>query len=212
MSETAARIEMERVVGRYGDNLAVGPVSGHLEGAGVTWVTGGNGAGKTTLLRLLAGLKRPAEGRIAWRVGAGAVTARQLAGRLGFHSPEIRLYEELSAGENLEFVARCRGLARPRAASAEALSDCGLEGRGSWPPSAFSSGQRQRLRLAAAWIGEPPFLLLDEPSTNLDEAGIQWLWARLARLRTVSLCVVATNRREEVQPGDPRVELGGGAV
>ena len=209
MSAAGVHIDMQAVVGRYGEHHAVGPVSGELEGPGVAWVTGGNGYGKTTLLRLLAGLKGPASGAVAWRRGAERLAARALTGRRGFLSPDVRLYEDLSALENLEFVAHCRGVARASSASREALADAGLLERGGERPSSFSSGQRQRLRLLAAWLGDPPFLFLDEPSSNLDESGSRWLWERVRERARTALCVVATNRREEVAAGEARIHLGG---
>ncbi len=212
MREPATRIELEGVVGRYGAQHGVGPVSGIVTGPGLTWVTGGNGFGKTTLLRLLAGLKAPAEGRISWHAGTDRLAARDLRGRIGFLTPDMRLYDELSARENLVFVARCRGVRDPGAASDEALADAGLSERAGERPSAFSSGQRQRLRLSASWIGSPEFLFLDEPSSNLDEAGSRWLWERVRRATRTAVCVVATSRRDEADEGAPCVDLGGGAA
>jgi len=158
---------------------------------------------------LLAHQRHPAEGKVVWRHGGHDLEPRALTGRRGFLSPEVRLYEDLTALENLEFVARCRGVADVAAASRGALAEAGLLARGEERPSSFSSGQRQRLRLLACWLGEPPFLFLDEPASNLDASGAEWLWQRVRKCARQALCVVATNRREEVTAGEARIHLGG---
>ena len=205
----ACTVHLEGVVGRYGGRKAVGPVSAALEGPGLYWIIGPNGSGKSTLLRTLAGLKRPAEGSVRWSAGGRALGRGDLRARAGLAAPEIQLYEDLSARENLEFLARLRGVADAAGAAARGLEEAGLAARAHERPHAFSSGLRQRLRLTAAWIAEPGLLLLDEPSSNLDEAGRAWLWQRVRERARRALCVVATNHLDELAAAEPRLDLGG---
>lgn len=172
-------------------------------------VTGGNGAGKSTLLRILCGLQRPTRGAVAYRLGEKAVTARQQRMLIGLVAPDLVLYEELTAAENLRFFARLRGIAWSAQESEALLAAVGLEGRGSELVGTFSSGMRQRLKYAFALQHRPPILLLDEPTANLDEAGKSLVRACIERQRAGGILVVATNDREELQYGDRVLRLGG---
>jgi ABC-type multidrug transport system ATPase subunit len=200
-------VHLEGVVARYGLRKAVGPVNAVLEGPGLYWIVGPNGSGKSTLLRTLAGLKRPSEGRVRWTAGGGALARGDLRRLAGLAAPEIQLYEDLSVRENLEFLGRLRGVADPAGAARGGLEQAGLEARGDERPHAFSSGLRQRIRLTAAWLAGPRLLLLDEPSSNLDEPGRDWLWAQVRERARRALCVVATNLLQEMGPAEPRLDL-----
>ncbi len=209
-AEAAGRpwtVQLGSVVARYGTRKAVGPVSAVLEGPGLYWIVGPNGSGKSTLLRTLAGLKRPAEGSVRWAADAVPLGRADLRRWAGLAAPEIQLYEDLSARENLEFLGRLRGLARPAEAAQSGLEEAGLAARGHERPHAFSSGLRQRLRLVASWLAEPRLLLLDEPSSNLDAAGRTWLWERVRERARRALCVVATNQLSELGADEPRLDL-----
>ena len=201
-------IEIESAVGRYGARDVVGPVTARLEGPGLYWIVGPNGSGKSTLLRMLAGLKRAGAGRVRWTRGADDLPASALRGCSGIAAPEIQLYRDLSVRENLAFLARLRG----RGDAERTLSSCGLGALADARPMSLSSGQRQRARLAAAWLGDPEIVLLDEPSTNLDAEGRAWLWREVRARAASTLLVATTNQREELAEGEPRLDLGARAA
>jgi len=160
-------------------------------------VTGANGAGKSTLLRIIAGLLRPE---------AGSVT---FDGARGYAAPDVQAYAELTGLENLAFFARLRGL--PDADLAGLLARVGLpRARGRDLVGAYSSGMRQRLKLAVSLLGDPPLLLWDEPTATLDAAGRSLADAILDRHRAAGgVAVVATNDAAEAgRWGDLHLRVG----
>ncbi|HEX2172302.1 MAG TPA: heme ABC exporter ATP-binding protein CcmA, partial [Dehalococcoidia bacterium] len=148
---------------------------------------GPNGAGKTTLLRLLAVLQRPTVGRLrlAGRETEGGAIPRHLIGFVGHSSA---LYPDLTATENLAFYARLYRLSGAGPQIEEAIGRVGLGDRRDVRARALSRGQQQRLALARALLHDPPILILDEPDTGLDAAGLDLLAELLAESgRTVLL-------------------------
>jgi heme exporter protein A len=172
-------------------------------------VTGANGAGKSTLLQILAGLRTPTAGRVGLRVGGAEVApeARPLA--VGFVAPYLQVYDDLTAGENLAFLARARRLAGGEDLVRGALARVGLAGREGDRLKTFSSGMRQRVRFATALLAEPSVLLLDEPGSNLDAEG-RALVERVVREHREAggLVVLATNAEDEAALCERRVEIG----
>ncbi|MEP0766099.1 MAG: ABC transporter ATP-binding protein [Fimbriimonadia bacterium] len=164
-------------------------------------VAGRNGAGKSTLLKILAGVIPATEGEVAVEGCQGE--QRNL---IGLCSPEQSLYEALTGTENLRFFARLRGLKAfdPH----ECLRRIGLQGRGDERVSAYSTGMKQRLRLALATMHEPPVLLLDEPGAGLDEEGRSIVDGIFEHARSRGIVIVATNDRSEYRYGERRLELG----
>ena len=206
---TAATLEAHELGHRYGRRTGLEPVSFTLGGAGVTAVTGTNGAGKSTLLKIVAGLLRANRGRSALSVAGRAVAPAERRRWVGYAAPELAFYEELSAAENLAFVAEARGLRTPDAIAEAALERVGLAERASDRVMALSSGMRQRLRLAFAILHRPPVLLLDEPGGHLDDEGRAMLAGLIAEERRNALVLLATNDEREWRLADKRIELRG---
>ena len=160
-------------------------------------VSGANGSGKSTLLKIIAGLLRPESGRV------------EFDGLCGYAAPDVQLYGELTGSENLAFFARLRGL--PFTDTAALLKQAGLPaGRGRDFVSAYSSGMRQRLKLAVSLLGDPPLLIWDEPTATLDSAGRTLVETLLSEsLAAGRIAVVATNDLDEAERwGDLSLTIG----
>lgn len=170
-------------------------------------VTGQNGSGKSTLLRILSGLLTPYSGEAAIVVDGEPVTHEQLRTMIGLAAPDLRLYTELSARENLRFLLRARGVTEIEQRVIMTLERVGLVDRADDPVGELSSGLRQRAALAAAIAHDPKVLLLDEPSSNLDEAGISMLCGLIDAWRDRGLVVIATNDPDEAALGSERFDL-----
>lgn len=184
-----------------GLNLSVG------QGACLV-VAGPNGSGKSTLIRLLCGLAWPTAGKVTVTINGSPHSPRECRSLIGLVAPDVALYNELTALENLAFFARVRGLRLDRSALEGLLARVGLAGRGDDLVGAYSSGMRQRLKYAQALLHNPYLLFLDEPTTNLDEAGAQMVAEIVAEQKKRGLLVLATNDPAEVLYGDQVLRLG----
>lgn len=153
-------------------------------------LVGPNGAGKSTLLSMLAGALRPSGGKIERRPDA----------RTGWMPQRPAHYGRLSARENLELFARLHGAADPEATAGRLLARVELadDRRQS---ADLSLGNRQRLNLALALLGEPNVLLLDEPAASLDPRQRRRLWDTVVALREAGgAACIATQHPEELEP------------
>lgn len=204
-----ARIRADAVSHRYGPRVALRPVSFDQASPGVVAVTGENGSGKSTLLRILAGLLRPTAGGTSVEVGGAAVASRERRRHVGLATPELSFYEEFTAAENLLFAAEARGLTNLQEDVQEALLKTGLTPRSGDRVSAFSSGMKQRLRLAFAVLHRPPVLLLDEPGSHLDDEGRAVVERLVLEHASAGLVVVATNDPQEMKLAGSRIQLSG---
>jgi ABC-2 type transport system ATP-binding protein len=210
-SDIAGDLAFEAVTKRFGNTLAVDELSASVRPGRVTALLGPNGAGKTTTLRILLGLVRPSSGRAL--VGGRAYAelrdpVRQVGAMLeatGFH-PGRR------AVDHLRVIATAARL--PAAAPARVLAQVGLADVGHRKVGEFSLGMRQRLGLAAALLGDPPALVLDEPANGLDPQGIRWLRGFLRGLAAEGRTVlVSSHLLPEVElTADDVLVLAGGRL
>jgi heme exporter protein A len=159
---------VEGVARRFGPRWALAHVTFSVPGGGACQLTGANGSGKSTLLRCLASALRPHEGRIHLDGRDVWADRTALRPRIAFLSHASRLYEDLSARDNLRVWAGLGGIA----ADLDALIvRVGLQPGRRDPVRTFSAGMRRRLSLAVALLKRPRLLLLDEPFTALDPSG-----------------------------------------
>ena len=206
----SVRLHIENVRKNFGARAVLRGLSFAAVGGEVLAIVGPNGTGKSTLLKIVAGLLRPSAGQVTITFGQTTVRDAVLRRRLiGYAAPDIAFYPELSARENLQFFADVRGEGKVVGRGAELLQQVGLAGREDDPVSAYSSGMRQRLRLAFALLHRPPVLLLDEPSLALDETGSALVGSIIAAQKASGgLTVLATNDAQEAALGDRRIIVG----
>ncbi len=181
----------------YGRRALFSGVSAEVLPGRCLVVAGANGSGKSTLLKIIVGLLRPEAGHV------------EFGGICGYAAPDVQLYGELTGSENLMFFARLRGL--PPVDTAALLKQVGLPAaRGRDLVSAYSSGMRQRLKLAVSLLGEPSLLVWDEPTLALDSAGRAVADALLTEYRAAGrIAVVATNDAAEAgRWGDTTLTIG----
>jgi heme exporter protein A len=200
-------LEADGLMHRYGRRRGLDPLSFRVAAPGVVAVTGPNGSGKSTLLRIIAGLLRPTAGALSLALGGETLgpAARRL--RVGFASPELAFYDEMSAAENLAFAAEARGLPGAAAAVGVALERVGLSARARDLVPELSSGMHQRLRIAFALLGDPALLLLDEPGSHLDDEGRATVARLVDEQAREGLVILATNDERETRLGTQRIEL-----
>jgi len=209
------RVQVHKLVKRYGHERALAGVSLELAGCSMCALLGHNGAGKTTLLGMLSTLVRPTSGTIAYRAAGKDVKDADVRREIGMLAHASLCYAELSARENLEFVAglydiaggaRGTELERPGFTPGReidaALDRVGLEPKArDRPARTYSRGMLQRLALARALLTRPSLLLLDEPFTGLDRGGALALGGELGALRDGGAIVVVVTHDLEAIAG-----------
>jgi ABC-2 type transport system ATP-binding protein len=203
----ALPVRARGLVKRYDDVLAVDHVDLNVRAGDVYGFLGPNGAGKTTTLRMAVGLITPSEGSVQL-FGRDPLRegARALQGVAGFVEAP-RFYPYLSARKNLELLAALDGdSARERIA--EVFEIVELTARAKHRVGGFSHGMRQRLGIAAALLRRPRLLILDEPATGLDPAGMRDMRELIRRLADEGITVLLSSHQlPEVQELCDRVAI-----
>jgi ABC-2 type transport system ATP-binding protein len=188
--------DLRRVYG--GGFEAVRGISFHVGRGEVFALLGTNGAGKTSTVELLEGLERPDGGRVRI-LGHDPYTERAaVRPRTGVMLQEGGFPSELSVAETARMWAGCVSGARP---VAEALTLVGLAGKAGVRVKQLSGGERRRLDLALALLGEPEVLFLDEPTTGLDAEGRRDTWDLVRALRDAGTTVLLTTHYLEEAEG-----------
>ena len=161
---------------------------------------GPNGSGKTTTIRMLCGLLTPDEGSGTCLGYDIRTEAAKIKNRVGYMTQRFSLYEDLSVRENLEFVARIYGMARPVAAAKAMIERLGLHGREEQVAGKLSGGWKQRLALGACTLPNPSLLLLDEPTAGVDPKARRDFWSEIHALAADGLTVlVSTHYMDEAE-------------
>jgi heme ABC exporter ATP-binding subunit CcmA len=208
----AVGLSFQDVGKRYGSLWALRYITLRITPGEFVLLRGPNGSGKSTLLKIAATLARPSAGKVAYP-GAENADSQSIQARIGLVAHSTMLYDELTATENLRFFGRLFGLADLASRAESALASVGLIDRRDSLVRTFSRGMRQRLSLARAMLHGPGVLLLDEPSTGLDQEAREWLDRTLESLHGAGCTVVmSTHAGEDAAAATRTVWLAGGAV
>jgi ABC-type multidrug transport system ATPase subunit len=207
VSANGALLAIEGLGRRFGSREVVRSLDLRLEPGEKVAFWGPNGSGKSTVLRCIAGTLLPTAGEVRIRgYEAGSLPARALVG--ASLSQERSFDMRLTGHANLLFFARLRfGSERTATQTVQEVEEeLGLEAVVAERVNRASSGMIQQVSLARALLGDPPLVLLDEPTRSLDAAARERLWQALDR-RADTCVVMATHLEEDVKRCDRRVEF-----
>jgi heme exporter protein A len=189
------RVEVRKLVKSFGATIALRGVDATFQAGRLTLVEGANGSGKTTLLGILGTLVRPTSGRVEYApLGDDRAAVRR---HIGWLSHETLAYPDLTGRQNIELFARLCGIdiAPEWKRVAERFELGPFVDR---PLRTCSRGQKQRISLARALVHEPALVLLDEPTTGLDKAGVARLLSLVDREVARGALVIVVSHEPEL--------------
>ena len=188
-------IHAQGLTKRFGSLVAVDNVDLTVRKREVYGFLGPNGSGKSTTIRMLCGLMRPSAGEIDVLGYKIPRDAEALKRRIGYMTQRFTLYEDLTVGENLDFLAAVHELSRAAARSriAELLERFRLADRRDQLAGTLSGGQKQRLALAGTVLHKPDLLFLDEPTSAVDPQSRREFWESLFELADMGTTLLVSS-------------------
>ncbi|MBM4170069.1 MAG: ABC transporter ATP-binding protein [Ignavibacteria bacterium] len=203
------RLNVREVTKQFNRRTIFEDISFSLTSGESLSITGRNGSGKSTLVKIIAGVLTPTRGSVEYLRGDMPIGDDDVKHELGLVSPYLQLYDEFSAQENLEILSSIRAgrnTAPPHRENLFRLFN--LWHRKHDIVRTFSSGMKQRLKYIYALDHRPSILILDEPTSNLDEEGITSVRHVVEDFKKSSIVILATNDQAEANWCDARVHLG----
>ncbi|MBC7399179.1 MAG: ABC transporter ATP-binding protein [Mucilaginibacter sp.] len=159
-------------------------------------ILGSNGSGKSTLMAVLNGSLSPSAGTINYFIADKGVEVEQVFQHLSLAAPYLELIEEFSLEEMIDFHFKFKNY-KPGIDKAAIIDLLNLPGSSNKLIRYFSSGMKQRLKLALAFCADTPILMLDEPTSNLDAQGVEWYLSLVQQFAKDRLTIVCSNQEHE---------------
>ncbi|MEZ4266047.1 MAG: heme ABC exporter ATP-binding protein CcmA [Myxococcota bacterium] len=216
MTTSPAILAVRALAYSYAERAVLHDVTFDVAAGEVVALMGPNGCGKSTTLSILGGLSAPQSGAIEFDGRPVARNDRAYRADVGFVFQSPSLDVKLTARQNLALAARMHGLtgATASAAVSAALSRAGLEDRADDAVDTHSGGMRRRLDIARAMLHRPRLLLLDEPTTGLDERAWRRTWQQIRQVAQSgeSAVLLTTHRPEEAERADRVIVMDAGRI
>lgn len=168
-------------------------------------ITGANGSGKSTLLKTISGFSLPSKGNLTYTVDNKIVAPENVYQHITFASPYMDLIEDFTLTELIEYHSKFRNLKNGFSAI-EVIEKLQLQTASKKLVKNFSSGMKQRVKLGLAFFTQSAVLLLDEPTTNLDERGVQWYLGEINKI-TDQMIILASNQPIEYEASDHEIKM-----
>ncbi len=192
------KIELKDVTKVFGRRLIFNKINFELLSGTVYGLAGSNGSGKSTLSKIIVGLLSPTSGKVIHTNGASEIIPEKLHDYIGFVSPYLVLYDEFTAEENLKHFSKIRGNAFDAERAKYLLEFFGIFDRRGDLLKAYSSGMKQRMKFIFAMLHSPPMLLLDEPTSNLDNEGKEKVYAAVREYSKENMVIIASNEDNDL--------------
>ncbi|MBU2492477.1 MAG: ATP-binding cassette domain-containing protein [Bacteroidetes bacterium] len=182
----------------FGRRLIFDKINYSFESGKVYGLAGPNGSGKSTLSKIISGLLEPTHGKVIHESDGSIIIPEKLHDYLGFVSPYLVLYDEFTAEENLFHFSKIRGTQYDSEKAKSMLEEFNIYNRRTDLLKAYSSGMKQRMKFIFALLHSPRLLLLDEPTSNLDNPGKEKVYEIINREAENNLVIIASNEDSDL--------------
>ncbi|NEU09033.1 ATP-binding cassette domain-containing protein [Flavihumibacter sp. R14] len=200
------KINLENIGRRFNREWIFRSVTYQFDTGSSYAILGANGSGKSTLLQIIAGSLTPSEGHIIYNDDHKNIDVENIYQHLALSTPYLELIEEFSLPELVDFHFSFKNY--HKGIDRQALTDLlGFAKIRNKPLRHFSSGMKQRVKLALAMCSDTPALLLDEPTANLDKQGVLWYQDLVSRFASDRLLIICSNQEHEYEFCDHRLQV-----
>lgn len=201
------QIELENIGRRFNREWIFRNINYTFKQGSSYAVLGANGSGKSTLLSVISGSLTPSEGNLRYKEAAGKlIEVEDVFLKLSLAAPYLELIEEFTLAEIIDFHFQFKSYF-PGLNAPELISLLGLEKSKNKALKFFSSGMKQRTKLALAVCSDTPILLLDEPTSNLDAGGIEWYYSLIREFAQNRLLIICSNQEHEYHFCENRIQV-----
>lgn len=201
-------IKLQQVGKKFGSQWLLKNINCNFEQGKSYALLGNNGSGKSTLLQIIYGWQTPSIGRIIYVNQLNTIIEpTHLFKHTAFAAPYIELADELTLTEQLSFYFKFKQLTNASSIK-DLINQIGLSHSAQKPLKYFSSGMKQRVKLAQVFYANVPVWFFDEPCTNLDDDGINWYNQHVAKQAADKLIIVASNQQHEYAFAKVKMQVG----
>ena len=183
----------------FGRRLIFNDLQFKFDKSGVYGISGPNGSGKSTLVKIIAGIIGASKGKIIHKLNDKEIIEEHLHDHIGFVSPYLVLYEEFSTYENLNHFAEIRGISFNKERVDYLLNKFLLFKRKDDLLKTYSSGMKQRVKFIFALMHSPQLLILDEPTSNLDDEGKNSVYELVKEEGQKNIVLIASNEKHDLE-------------
>lgn len=200
------KISLEEVSKRYIRDWVFKNVNATFSGAQIFAILGSNGSGKSTLLRLISGMQTISRGAINYEYKDQEITPDNIYNFISYCAPGMDLVEEMTLEEMLHFHFKFKRIL-PGWTVEKIIEEMGMQNAAHKQLGDYSSGMKQRAKLAQAFFSDTPFLLVDEPCSNLDLQGVVMYQKWLKELSKDRMVIIASNDEREYLGAVQTIEI-----
>ncbi len=183
----------------FGRRLIFNDLNFKFDTAGAYGISGPNGSGKSTLVKIIAGIIGASKGTLKHTYKSKTLSEEQLHNHIGFVAPYLVLYEEFSTYENLKLFSDIRGLAFNKERVDYLLNKLLIYKRKDDLLKTYSSGMKQRVKFIFALMHSPQLVILDEPTSNLDEEGKASVYEIVKEESQKNIVLIASNEKNDLE-------------
>uniref|UniRef100_A0A7V2ZMT2 ABC transporter ATP-binding protein n=1 Tax=Ignavibacterium album TaxID=591197 RepID=A0A7V2ZMT2_9BACT len=192
-------LEVNQLTKYFGRRLIFSNLNFRFENKGIYGISGPNGSGKSTLVKILAGIIGANKGEVKHFLDGKEIVPEKIHNHIGFVSPYLVLYEEFSAEENLLMFAKIRGVEYDKKRVYYLFEKFLLLKRKDDLVKTYSSGMKQRLKFIFALMHSPQLIILDEPTSNLDDEGKNSVYEIIREEGKEKIVLVASNEKNDLE-------------
>ncbi len=192
-------VKAESLSKTFGRRLIFSGLDFEFDKNGIYGISGPNGSGKSTLVKIIAGLISPTKGKVHHIFNGKNIPMEKMHNHIGFVSPYLVLYEEFTAWENLDLFAKIRNVQFDRQKIEYLLKEFLLLERKDDLVKTYSSGMKQRMKFIFAMMHSPRLLILDEPTSNLDDEGKTSVYRIIREQGGNCIVLIASNERSDLE-------------